>query len=466
MDLHSRLVAAKRSSREDSPTSAGGWADTIHPIRRQTALWPQISRQIARRLRARACSPAGMHPHAIAISKKAGLALLLAMALGLILPAAALQVVPAGPVTIGDHVAGSFADATGHSAQSHLVYAVNSRTWWLFTLTSTADAQGGSNHVVKAFRSSGPDLATATWIAAADSPPAVAASTNGLLGGGRSLGIAYVNNTPADVIHADISMAFDGQDGRTGHVRAIVTGTSITWASWNYFDEPAATWTLPRGNTVGVSSGKFIHTGGPILQQEVDANARKSVNADVGGAWASGFSAPAVIDGSMTNEANTLSFAPLANDVMLAVYDNGQGTEPRLTNLRYKRSNAGGAWSGIVVGSQTGGDGNVFSTNATIDQNDWSLVSVSTSSIYAFRRKANGTGVDAAAYNVATNTWSPMAAAPPPFAAGQSSKAGAGLFGATDGSSVWVCVINADLANSILCSTFDRTAWASWFVVP
>jgi len=58
-----------------------------------------------------------MHPHAIAISKKAGLALLLAMGLGLILPAAALQVVPAGPVTIGDHVAGSFADATGHSAQ-------------------------------------------------------------------------------------------------------------------------------------------------------------------------------------------------------------------------------------------------------------------------------------------------------------------------------------------------------------
>jgi len=407
-----------------------------------------------------------MHPHAIAIWKKAGLALLLALGLGLIVSAAARQVVTVGPVTIGDHVAGSFADATGHSAQSHLVYAVNSRTWWLFTLTSTGDAQGGSNHVVKAFRSSGPDLATATWIAAADSPPALAASTNGLLGGGRSLGIAYVNNSPADVIHADISMAFDGQDGRTGHVRAIVTGTSITWASWNYFDEPAATWTLPRGNTVGVSSGKFIHTGGPILQQEVDANVRKSVNADVGGAWVSGFSVPAVIDGSMTNEANTLSFAPLANDVMLAVYDNGQGTEPRLTNLRYKRSNAGGAWSGIVVGSQTGGDGNVFSTNAAIDQNDWSLVSVSASTIYAFRRKANGTGVDAAAYSVATNTWSPMAAAPPLFAAGQSFKAGAGLFGATDGSSVWVCVVNTDLANSILCSTFDRTAWTSWFVVP
>jgi hypothetical protein len=79
-------------------------------------------------------------------------------------------------------------------------------------------------------------------------------------------------------------------------------------ASWNYFDEPAATWTLPRGNTVGVSSGKFIHTGGPILQQEADANVRKSVNADVSGAGERPI--PAVIDGSMMNQANTLSFAP------------------------------------------------------------------------------------------------------------------------------------------------------------
>src|SRR4029079_14592142 len=158
----------------------------------------------------------------------------------------------------------------------------------------------------------------------------------------------------------------DGQDGRTGHVRAIVTGTSITWASWNYFDEPAATWTLPRGNTVGVSSGKFIHTGGPILQQEVDANVRKSVNPDVGGAWVSGFSVSAVVDGSMTTGGNTLSFSPLTNDLMLAVYDNGQRTEPRLTNLRYKRSNAGGAWRGHVVGSQHGGCAHVVLQKARL----------------------------------------------------------------------------------------------------
>ncbi|PYR88816.1 MAG: hypothetical protein DMF84_26875 [Acidobacteria bacterium] len=375
------------------------------------------------------------------------------------------QAVSRPPVAIGDQIAGSFGDATGHSAQSHLVYAVNSRVWWLFTLTSTADSEGGTNHVVKTFRSSGPDLATATWIAGADSPAAAAASPNAFMGGGRALGVAYLDNSPVDVIHADISMAFDGQDGRTGHIRAVVTGTSITWSSWNFFDEPAAMWTLPHGNTIGVSSGKFIHTGGPILQQEVDANVRKSNNADTGSTWANGFSVPAVIDGSMVNQDNALAFAPLANNVMLAVYDNGQGIEPNLTNLRYKRSNAGGAWSSIVVGSQAGGDGNVFSTNATIDQNDWGLVSVSTNQVYGFRRKANGSGIDASSYNVAANTWSAMSPAPPALGTGQSFKAGAGLFGATDGTSVWVCVISTDIANSILCSRFDGTAWTPWSIV-
>src|SRR4051812_7432711 len=372
----------------------------------------------------------------------------------------------ATPVTIGTQIAGSFGDATGHSAQSHLVYAANSKVWWLFTLTSAADAQGGSNHIVKAYHSSGPDLTTATWVAAADSPGAASGSPNGSLAGGRSLGVAYVNNSPVDVIHADISMAFDGQDGRTGHIRGVVTGTTITWSTWNFFDEPAATWTEPHGNVVGVSTGKFIHTGGPILQQEVDANARKSTTADTGSTWTSGFAQPSVIDGSMLNQNNAFAFAPLASDVMLALYDNGQNNEPNLTNLRFKKSNANGTWPSIVVGSQMGGDGNVFSTNATIDQNDWAIAPVSVNRVYAFRRKAGGSGIDAASYNVAANSWSAMSPAPPAFVTGQAAKAGAGVFAATDGVNTFLCVINTDSANSILSTRFDGTTWAPWTTVP
>jgi hypothetical protein len=387
-----------------------------------------------------------------------------------VVTAASLQTdpAPAPPVRIGTQAAGSFADATGHSGQSHLVYAANSGVWWLFTLTSAADSAGGANHIVKAYRSSGSDLATAVWTAATDSPGASVSAgfaPNGFMGGGRALGVVYVNNAPADIVHAEVAIAADGQDGITGHIRARLTATGITWESWNYTVEGAATWTLPRAVALGVSTGKFVHSGGPTLQQEVDANARRSTNADTGAAWTSGFSSVVVIDNSMLHQCNALAFAPLASDTMLAVYDNGRGTEPGQTNLRYKRSNSNGTWTGVVVGSQLGGDGDVFGTTASIDQNDWTLVSLSTTTIRAYRRNATGTGIDAAAYDAATNTWS-AASAPPPFGAGQAFKSGGGLFGAHDATSTWLFVINTDAANTILSTKHDGTSWSPWSPVP
>ena len=375
----------------------------------------------------------------------------------------------AAPVAVGAQVAGSFGDASGHSAQSHLVYAANAGVWWLFTLTSTADSVGGPNHIVKAYRSSTSDLATASWIAGDDSPGATTAVTTGcvscFMGGGRALGVAYMNVAGLDVIHAEVALAADGQNGLTAHIRATMTPTTIAWESWNYHDEPAATWTTPRSVTLGVSTGGFLHSAGPTLQQEVDANARRSVNADTSAAWTNGFSAVSVIDNSMPHQNNALAFAPLANDAMLAVYDNGAGTEPSLTNLRYCRSNADGSWPGVVVGSQNGGDGDVFAGAATIDQNDWALVAVTSADVHAFRRNAGGTGVDAAVYAPATNTWS-ASDAPPLFAAGQGFRSGAGLFGATDGAGIWLFVIGSDAASTILSTRHDAAGWTPWTAVP
>ena len=375
---------------------------------------------------------------------------------------------PSAPTKVGTESAGSFADATGHSAQSHLVYAANAGVWWLFTLTSAADSAGGADHIVQAYRSSGADLATAVWTAASDSPGASASAgfaPNGFMGSGRALGIAYVNNAPDDVIHAEVALAADGQDGITGHIRARLTATGITWERWNYHVEGAATWTLPRTVSLGLSNGKFIHSGGPTLQQEVDANARRSTNADTSSAWTPGFSSVVVIDNSMLNQCNALAFAPLSGETMLAVYDNGRGTEPGQTNLRYKRSNPNGSWAGVVVGSQLGGDGDVFGTTASIDQNDWTLVSLNPETIRAYRRNAAGTGVDAAAYEASKNAWSD-APAPPPFGAGQAFKRGAGLFGANDGTATWLFAVNTDAANTILYTKHDGASWSEWAPVP
>ena len=96
------------------------------------------------------------------------------------------------PVVIGTQIAGTYGDASGQSGQSHLFFAENAQVWWLLTLTSSGDTPGGTNHLVKAYVSSGPDLATATWTAAADSPGAAAAESsncsNCVMAGGQGAG--------------------------------------------------------------------------------------------------------------------------------------------------------------------------------------------------------------------------------------------------------------------------------------
>ena len=402
----------------------------------------------------------------------------------------------ATPIKIGSAIAGTFNDATGHSGQSHLVFAPNAAVWWLFTLSSAHDAVG--DRTVQGYFSSGPDLATATWTAAPASPNLanVGGASNSLLAGGRSLGAAIVSIGSVDYVHLFASAAFDGQVSSNGHLRAQLGKTSITWGAWNDPGSPnaASQWQGPAGtgasgaaskpswgNSVGVSTGGFIHHFSVVMDQEVDCSVGRSTNADTTASWTNGFgnnvsptgntgtSPPwttAVIDKTMVFECKALTFAPLASDVMLAVYSNGVLDQPNLNNLRYQKSGASGTWTNIPVSG--GGDGNVFSTTPTINQNDWTLVPVSATKIYAFRRNgtSNPTPINGASYATGTNTWSALSPAPPAFGAGQSFKASAGLFGATDGTNVWLFAINTDIANSILFTKFNGTSWTSWTAVP
>jgi len=393
------------------------------------------------------------------------------------------------PTRVGSFIAGTFNDASGHSAQSHLVYAPNAGVWWLFTLSSEHDAV--DDHTVRSYYSSGPNLASTTWTAAAPSPHLANAgfATDAIFAGGRSLGVAVVNIGGADYAHLFASAAFDGQVASNGHVRARLGANAIEWGSWDNPGSPnaASQWQGPAtagnpsaastysswGNVVGISTGGFVHHSSVTMDEEVDCNAGRSINADIAAAWTNGFgvnavgasppNTTAVIDKSMTFECKALAFAPLASDVMLAVYSNGAVAQPYLSNLRFQKSGASGTWTTVAAG---GGNGNVFSSDATIDANDWALVPVNTDVIFAFRRDGFGAGVDGATYVAASNVWRSIAAAPPPFAPGQVPKAGAGLFAATDGTSVWLFCINSDAANSILYTVFNGIGWAAWTTVP
>src|SRR5438874_3134552 len=407
------------------------------------------------------------------------------------------------PVKIGTGAGGTWVDATGHSAQSHPDFAPNAGVWWLFTLTSAHDSLNDRN--VHAYVSSGPNLATATWTEKTASPNLANAggATSSVLAGGRSLGVAPISIGGVDYVHVFASAAFDGQASSNGHIRAQLGAGSITWGAWDNPGSPntASQWQgppgtggtgqashTPWGNSVGISTGGFIHHFSTTMDQEVDCAVGRSTNADTTATWTNGFgknvsptgvagtsppNTTAVIDKTMVNECKVLTFAPLASDVMLAVYGNGFFPQPEISNLRYKRSGTGGSagkWTNISA-STGGGDGDVFAgVDARIDQNDWALVAVSTNTIYTFRAKADRSGLDGVIYNTGSNNWSALtgSSVPPSFGTGQSFKSSGGLFGATDGSNVWLFAINGSdtTANSILFTKFNGSSWTSWAVVP
>ena len=108
----------------------------------------------------------------------------------------------------------------------------------------------------------------------------------------------------------------------------------------------------------------------------------------------------------------------------------------------------------------------MFSTTATINQNDWALVPVNDHHGLRVPQEGRRHGHRRRDLQRRRNNWSAFSAAPPAFGAGQAFKAGGGLFGATDGTNVWLFVINTDTANSILFTQFNGTSWTAWATVP
>jgi hypothetical protein len=379
-------------------------------------------------------------------------------------------VAPSGSTVVGS--AGTFSDASGHANQSHLVYAANVDRWWLFTLSSTADT-ARSAHTVFCYYSSGSDLATATWTEATGSRLLFSAntSTDTILGSGRSLGVAYLNAGGNDVVHVRRSVNFDGQNGDNVHTRGVLGTTSITWGSNTVVTTPAASeWQgTPHGDHLAISTNGRIHSFSSSQDFEIDANALASTNLDSGTSWTAGFTTnpggsrpPSwMFDGTMTHECKALAFAPLASGVMLAVYSNGALVQPDFSNLRYKKSGADNAstmWPDVGAGGG-GGDGNVFAGTSTQNVNDWCLLGVSTSTIYAFRRSGS-TSLEWRTYSTGGNSWSSPSGSIP----SQATKAGAGMFATTDGTDVWLFVVDSDTNNTVRYCKYNSGAgtWGTW----
>ena len=214
----------------------------------------------------------------------------------------------AAPTKVGSLVAGTFNDATGHSAQSHLVYAPNAGVWWLFTLSSAHDSFADS-HGPQLLQQRAEPRDGATWTAGAPSPHLANAgfATNAVFAGGRSLGAAVLSIAGSDYAHVFASTAFDGQVASNGHIRARLgcechrrgaRGTTPVRPTRHHSgrgrpnsgNPPSAASTHSSwGNVIGISTGGFIHHSSVTMDQEVDCAAARSTNADIAATWTNGF---------------------------------------------------------------------------------------------------------------------------------------------------------------------------------
>ena len=389
------------------------------------------------------------------------------------------------PVTVGSRIAGTFSDATGHSAQSHLVYAANSGVWWLFTLTSTGRLarQIESHHqVVPILRAPiSPRRRGRKDRQSRRVGRLARLCAQCVHGNGPRIGRGISEQQPRRCHPRRVDMANNGPDGITGHIRAVVTGTSVSWESWNYYvAETASVWAVPKMSALGVSSGKYIHSAGPNpsagdrRERAPIQHARYRQHMDERLLRRLGDRQqhdPPESTRSRSPRSRTMSWWPCTTT---AAANRAVTTACRLEAHRNPNSTT---WATSVptrtdpgpvsrLAVKAPGTEVCSPSKAIIHQNDWAVVPVTTSVIHAFRAKANGSGVDGATYNVAANTWSAIAVPPPAFGAGQAFKAGAGLFGATDGANVWLFFVNTGAANAIVYSRYDGTSWSAWAAVP
>lgn len=341
-----------------------------------------------------------------------------------------------------------FSDATGHGNQSHLVYAVNQQRWWCFVISSKTAT------VVDAYVSSSNDLTTATW-SAGTSSPAVPLTFNGVEQ--RNLGVAGLTIGSTDAVHVDITegaQTATSSNMHTSHIRATFTGaSSISWdAAWDDITaggSSPSSWAPIKGSAVGVGTDGRIHTFSDSLNSAQDAYIRVSHNLDTTATWTNSFNTAVATDASMSQRCNAMAFAPLAAGAMLAVYDNGALADPSLTNLRYNTYSSGTSWPTV-------GSADVFGSTSTQDINDWALCGVDTTHIFCVRRTGSNT-FEMSMFN--GSTWAAKTAPP-----NQNHLAGSGIFLATDGTNMWMFVLDSGVGNPVMyCKyTVGSDSWGTW----
>lgn len=323
---------------------------------------------------------------------------------------------------------GTIADGPGNGQSGHGFVDSTGKLWdfqFRSTSTTTLYARYSSDK-------------GATW----NDPTNPTKTVNALDGYGRTLSVFYKHISGTDVVHFGFHSTVTGSSTRA--LRATVSGTTVSWGSELEVDEGG-------GGGAGSAVPTAVASDGTVWVQNYDYSGpgissfapAPNGTLDTGATWAGGNWTTFDLIETDGSAIQSMALLPLSTGgKVLALSTNGSSATPN--NVR---------WS-LYSGSSWPAATDVFGSAVNINPNDWGCCLRTDTDAHAVRYE--GSGVFTHRRFNGTS-----------FSAGQSipsqtCKSGAGVVLTTDGTSVWLVIIDSDAANTVRYCKWGGSSWGSW----
>jgi len=262
---------------------------------------------------------------------------------------------------------GNVPTETGLSMQSHVVFAQNASTWWLFYIDD-ADPITLKTRYSTDF---------CNWSDGADFTLLHVHGNEG-----RNFAVTYTNHGSEDIVHISFSHLVDPAIRYHTHTRARITGAStIVFDSSTTVSSYMNTTTYPidpDGPVSVVGSDGFVTDMSGWVDEGnghiADATMWRSTTADNVTNWTNAWGAFDVVT-FVSNVVNARAAVPLATGNILGAWENGS-QEPDPNNVGYS------VWNGTTWSAA----GTIFGSLTQQGVDDWALLAMSPTDVHAVRR--------------------------------------------------------------------------------
>jgi hypothetical protein len=274
---------------------------------------------------------------------------------------APIEAGPTGPVTLAS--AGNVSAATGNAQQTHVIWAVNAKRWWLFYIDNDNTHLKTRSSADFAVWTDGPSLGL----------------THSNAAEGRNFTVSYASLGGADVVHVSFSHAESSKLSHT-HTRGVINGVSIAWGTPIEVCNDQTGPSGPDGPaTLVTTNGDVWDATGFVISQSSTAGHYNedmfhASATDNGSSWSATFAQTTIeiVPKTSNNRAIIQGVVPVA------FWEKGD-SDPLPSNVHI---------SSFITSWSSPAD--VFGQDAPQDPNDWDAVALASGEVHVVRALQSG----------------------------------------------------------------------------